>query len=90
MQMILFFSGSEKGTALLEREPVARAERSSSVRARTVRSIVRDSRPAISTSHAVLLIDRPAPVVPMTPRQPAPLPDPSIEEEECERWDGLY
>jgi len=74
MQMILFINGSETSSALIDRP------RRSMVR--KVRSIVREP--------AVMLIDRPAPVVPVAPRQPAPWPDPARHEEECERWDGLY
>ncbi len=79
MQMILFINGNEttsSSSALIDR-PARRAM------VRKVRSIVRDS--------AVMLVDRPAPVVPVAPRQPAPLSDPASLEEECERWDGgLY
>ncbi len=75
MQMILFFAGSDSTAAVLERPRKV-------VASRTVRSLVREP--------SVMLIDRPAPVVPMVPRQPSPLPDPASLEEEPERWDGLY
>lgn len=74
MQMILFLTRENATANLLSR-------RRKVVSSRTVRTVV--SEPTIQ------LFDRPAPIVPITPRQPAPWPDADRQEEDPERWDGL-
>ncbi len=64
------------------------SETSSAVIDRPV-SRVRKTIGTQTLSHA-MMIDRPAPITPVMPRTPERLPDPSREEEDPERWDGLY
>lgn len=74
MQMILFLTRENSPAHLLPR-------RRKAVPSRTVRTVI--SEPTIQ------LFDRPAPIVPITPRQPAPWSDPALVQEDPERWDGL-
>ncbi|GIW75257.1 MAG: hypothetical protein KatS3mg104_0320 [Phycisphaerae bacterium] len=74
MQMILFLTRENSPAHLLSR-------RRKAVPSRTVRTVI--SEPTIQ------LFDRPAPIVPITPRHPARRSDPALVEEDPERWDGL-
>jgi hypothetical protein len=80
MQMTLSFGGDIN-------VPVARSSRIE--RTRGVRPVARTGR-----EHAVMLVDRPAPAMRVTPIIRAVPMSPQVDsgamEEEPERWDGLY